>query len=696
MVAPTYTTDLVTVTDGSTGFTEPAGDIQGTLTAGETDFFIQGTNCTSKSIGNVTSPPKLAGAGYQAGAAITVPTDGAVLVWIFFACPNAISVESAGGLQCISGQDVNNYKRHYVRGSDTYTYGGWLCIPFDPANATDGTAYGTPNSTIQYLGWSASVTATISKGNPYGIDAIRYGRAEFCFTGGDSGSGYATFAGAVTQNDNVTNRWGLLQDVGGSYLQQGLILIGKSTRTTTNRVRTTNVVTLTTSAAHLLNVGDTVVITGVGGTGYNGTVVVLSVPSTTTFTYNNGTYSNEGSTADTGGSINAVCDFRDSNRTITIANTKKVPTAFNTIEVRNASTNIAWTGINITALGTISKGTFTVTDDATIAKTSCTFTDMNTFVYMSNSTLTNTIYRRCGQVTQASAIFDTCTFDQSTASIALVSNAVESVTDCIFNSDGTGHAVNIGNITSTQTLNWNNYLSGYVAGATGSPITPGTSSNEAILCNVSNGQTLTINVGSGYSIPSVKNDGTGTVNVTAGQVTTGITIKDLTSSVLLENARVLVWVTNNNNYFYQATPTSITGSGTTATVTQTSHGMKTGDYVIVEGVTNDDVYNGAFSITKTGTDTYTYTTNETIVQATASGTIKVTFAVISGNTNSSGYISDTRSWSSAQAITGWVRKSTYIASPPANTVSYYQQGSITGEITTGGGFSQTVQLVRDE
>ena len=52
----------------------------------------------------------------------------------------------------------------------------------------------------------------------------------------------------------------------------------------TNKALTSNVATLTTSAAHGLSVGKTVSITNVDTT-FNGTYVVLSVPTTTTFTY---------------------------------------------------------------------------------------------------------------------------------------------------------------------------------------------------------------------------------------------------------------------------------------------------------------------------------------------------------------------------------------------------------------------------
>ncbi len=49
--------------------------------------------------------------------------------------------------------------------------------------------------------------------------------------------------------------------------------------------RATNVVTITTTMAHGLSAGQTVVIAGVGDSSFNGTFTVSTVPSTTTFTY---------------------------------------------------------------------------------------------------------------------------------------------------------------------------------------------------------------------------------------------------------------------------------------------------------------------------------------------------------------------------------------------------------------------------
>jgi hypothetical protein len=60
--------------------------------------------------------------------------------------------------------------------------------------------------------------------------------------------------------------------------------VGAITKTVSNKVLTSNVATLTTSAAHTYIVGDVVVITGVDAT-FNGTYSIASVPTSTTFTY---------------------------------------------------------------------------------------------------------------------------------------------------------------------------------------------------------------------------------------------------------------------------------------------------------------------------------------------------------------------------------------------------------------------------
>ena len=273
------------------------------------------------------------------------------------------------------------------------------------------------------------------------------------------------------------------------------------------------------------------------------------------------------------GTATNLVDFRDSSKNISIANTINVTSAFNRIEVHNASSNIEWTAISISALGINSIGTFEAIDNATIAKTACTFTDMGTFIYQSNSTLLNNIRRRCSQVTQGGATITGETFDLPTGTVGLLADTIALVTLNTFNSDGTGHAVNLGNITTTQAVTWNNFESGYVAGVTGSPITTGTSGNETILCNVSVGEVLTINVADGASTPSVKNDGTGTVNVVAGQF-------DFIVSGLELDTEVTILTAGTQTELYHVEDASVSDGAGKYKITYTHSGGETVDILI--------------------------------------------------------------------------------------------------------------------
>jgi hypothetical protein len=83
------------------------------------------------------------------------------------------------------------------------------------------------------------------------------------------------------------------------------------TATVTNKALTSNVATLTTSAAHGLAVGMEIVVTGVDAT-FNGTYTIASVPTATTLTYAK-TATNVTSTASTGTITSVVQHFVDYN-----------------------------------------------------------------------------------------------------------------------------------------------------------------------------------------------------------------------------------------------------------------------------------------------------------------------------------------------------------------------------------------------
>jgi len=465
MAVASYSTRLITITESeaTTGFTAIGGG--GGITA-ETDFFIQNANCVSKATAATWDTAGGANARggviYNNGAGVTIPTDGAVLTWIYWWGPNALATKASGGAEIIYGNLSTAYYAQYVSGSDDWQFGGWRCYPVDPGVTPRDRTVGAPTGVWQWFGWQANVGVanSIGKGNPYGIDAIRYGRCDLTVTGGQSAA-YGTVLGAANWDNTVSRRLGLLLPRDGAYYMQGLFQLGVTSVITATRSRTTNVATLTTGSAHGLAVGDTVVITSVGGTGYNATAVVTVVGSTTSFSYAN-TGTNEGSTADTNGVVSAWVDFRDSNRVVFIQNTEKVSANFNRIEIRNNESIVQWTAISVTALGTVSKGRFEVIEDfAAVDLTSCTFTDMDTFIFKQSTNVTDCIFRRCNTVTQNSADITGCTFDSATGNVTVVSDNPTNLSNNTFISDGFNMAIQC-STPGTYTFNGNTYT-GYAS-----------------------------------------------------------------------------------------------------------------------------------------------------------------------------------------------------------------------------------------
>jgi hypothetical protein len=433
VAVPSYTTDLTTLNtaEATTNWTEPTGATAGGIAVAETDFFIQGTGCISKTF-NATG---LGGLHYNNGAGVTIPTDGAFMAWTYFAAPNAINTEANGGMRLTIGSGTGDYKAWYVRGSDTYAYGGWNCIPVDPTFTADATQ-GTPGATLQYFGMVINGVNAVAKGNPFGIDAIRYGRCEMRINGGETAN-YAIFSGAAAQNDTNTNRWGLVQATPGGYLWQGLMTLGYT----------------------------------------------------------------------------SLVDFRDSNTTVLVANTKRVSANFNKIEVRQATSRVDWTNIAFIALGTQSRGRFECIDDADVNILGCTFTDLDTFVFKSNSTITDSTFRRTGQITQGNSVITGTLIDNNRAASAILSDNPADLSYNTFISDGTGHAIEI---TTPGTYTFaGNIFSGYAG-------TNGSTGNEAIYNN--SGGAVTLNVTSGGGTPTIRN-GTGastTVNSNVAITITGL------------------------------------------------------------------------------------------------------------------------------------------------------------------------------
>lgn len=459
MAAPTYANDLTLLDDcaDATGWTEATGMTQTGTPTQETDYYIEGSACVSATF----SKTGLGSAVFNAGSGQTIPTDGAFLCWQYFAAPNALANEANGGIRLIIGSGVGDYDAWILGGSDSYQYGGWQCLAVNPTVSADYTQ-GTPSGSYVYFGWGANVSTAVSKGNPFAVDVIRYGRCEARFTDGDGTSGYCTFAGFAAVNDATSARWGLIQAVDGGYLWQGLMTLGYST----------------------------------------------------------------------------AVDFRDANTQVLVANVKKTTSGFNKIEIRQSGSRVDWTNISFLALGTVSRGALEVIDNADVNFDGCTFTDMDTFAFLANSSVLDCIFRRCLAVTAGGAdltgsqVLSSRVAADASALIWDVATDPDGYLDNMTFSKGTNahHAVELGTSSPTSvTLRGVNF-SGFNASD---------SQNDSAIYVARTTGSVTINIVGGSGVPSYKSAGA-TVTIVSNPVTLLVTVKDAGTGSVVVGARVYV------------------------------------------------------------------------------------------------------------------------------------------------------------
>jgi len=176
------------------------------------------------------------------------------------------------------------------------------------------------------------------------------------------------------------------------------------------------------------------------------------------------------------------------------------------------------------------------------------------------------------------------------------------------------------------------------------------------------------------------------VTFLAAAVDTTITVKDVTDLSVIENARVLLEAADATGPLNYEESVSIARSGTTATVTHTAHGLQTGELVHIKGC-NEEEYNIVEDITYIGVDSYSYQVSGSPATP-ATGSPTSTTVIFNGLTNASGIVTDNRTFSSDQNVTGRARKST--------TSPLYQSQPITGTIDSANGLTLTVLLIPDE
>lgn len=144
--------------------------------------------------------------------------------------------------------------------------------------------------------------------------------------------------------------------------------------------------------------------------------------------------------------------------------------------------------------------------------------------------------------------------------------------------------------------------------------------------------------------------------IVVNAVDTKVTTKDSADLSTITSAfRVLVLAATGGDLPFEDVVT-ITRASTTATVTHTAHGLRTGMSVLIQNADQQE-YKGIKSITVTDANTYTYTVSGSPTTP-ATGTILCTSVIINGNTSSGEILTQDHRYTSDQPIKITARRST--------------------------------------
>lgn len=493
MAAPTYDTDLslanggeITDAETTTGWSAYGGGASGL--DNNADIAMQGGFCVGKQITNADK-------GHYFTGSATLGAGDHIFIWHFCGTPGLTATKQNKGASVLIGSGSNAYCQYHIEGNDTYGASGRVakCYAIDYTNRTTNatppyrTATGSPGASPTVFGGGLVTTAAV-KGFNLGVDAIRYGKGAYVTNGelisqGDASDNPATFAGFQSFNDAIANRYGLLTRVGGGYEMQGTFAIGRNASDVATR-----------------------------------------------------------------------CVFEDSDRTIAIVDTEHAASTFNHIIVDHVNTWCGWNNISFTALGTTARGNIDLLNGVFVA-VGGTWTGIGTVTVNGAAAIFDAVtFRQTGVFTRSTATVTDCLFDRCSTVVvdADIVDTMNTFTGCTFVGDGTttpGHAIDFGTLTASRTVVWNNVLDngttnqsvweGFTQTATAGPQT---NANAAVTVNVPGGSTLTISVAGGATIPTVQNTGTGSVAITANEVTLTITVVDIDTGLPIEGA--MVYVTN--------------------------------------------------------------------------------------------------------------------------------------------------------
>lgn len=347
---------------------------------------------------------------------------------------------------------------------------------------------------------------------------------------------------------------------------------------------------------------------------------------------------------------------RDANRAIVLLDTEFTISSFTQLIFNNASTDLEWDGMSITALGTNNRGIITINNNASVSITTSVITDIDTTADGgTNSVWLGTTWTGCNAVTSnggsfiAASILSPTVLANTSGFIYDIATDPDGILDGMEFSEGGNlhHAIEFG-ITSPLSMTLNDIdFSGFSASIN--------VNNSTFHIKRTSG-TVTINLVGCSGNFGYRTDGA-TVVLVQDPVTTTVNVKD-TLGNNITGARVYLEAADGTGDLPYQDSVSISSGATLATVTHTAHGLSTNNWVNIVGATTSSI-NGAKQITVLTVNSYTYPDTSNV--GAVGGTITSTGVVINEVTSGTGTVTDTRTFGVNQPVVGWSRKST--ASP---------------------------------
>ena len=401
-------------------------------------------------------------------------TTGSPVIRLWFNSFQKFAVKASNGLRFYIG-DSSNTAYWQITGGDLYQ-GGWICIVVDTGTTQDAGTKPTM-SAVTKMGIEAITVGTTKNTPSTFIDHLHRGDGMNVYGNVSTGVPFG-FSNLQVIDDTTSTKWGFIGIYNTIYFANHYLAVGDSAG----------------SNDCLFEVTDQTFV-------FDNSIVTNGA-FTLEFVENTGTTSAILTrTTLKGASINfdLICDNA-------IDTLEFYQCSIINARIANFDSSVVLDNTSFIGCGTVS-----IANDPD----SCSFILSGLITISSGGTLTS------------------CLINSSTASSAV---SVEDLTDldaCIFVSDGTGHAINLGTVSTTTSMTWNCIDSGYAS-------SDGSTGNETILVSVASGQTLTINVAAGKTSPSVYNTGSGSVSVLSGQVTLEVTVKAAATGSVIEGARVYV------------------------------------------------------------------------------------------------------------------------------------------------------------